>query len=139
MDRKPCFGDRVINTFAGAANPHREGVFVRSIHRLGKLNPGEWYQCTNGKGDFWEIDLRSLEIVSRASADEDRIRRETIEECAKLCEVQVQRPAGYHGAWEGYGASMGDKTGTECAIAIRALAEPLSESHPVVPDAKEGE
>ena len=59
----------------------------------------------------------------RHKADEERIRRETIEECAKLCEVQVQRPAGYHGAWEGYGASMGDKTGTECAIAIRALAE----------------
>ena len=51
------------------------------------------------------------------------IRRKTIEECAKLCEEQVQRPAGYHGSWEGYGPSMGDKTGTECAIAIRALAE----------------
>ena len=51
------------------------------------------------------------------------IRRKTIEECAKLCEGQVQRPAGYNGAWEGYGPSMGDKTGTECAIAIRALAE----------------
>jgi len=82
MDRKPCFGDRVINTFAGAANPHREGVFVRSINRLGKLNHGEWYQCTNGKGDFWEIDPRSLEIVSRASADEERIRREERERCA---------------------------------------------------------
>ena len=50
-------------------------------------------------------------------------RNATLEDCAKLCEKKVARPAGYHGQWEGYGASMGDKTGTECAIGIRSMKE----------------
>ena len=43
------------------------------------------------------------------------------ERCAELCEEQVKRPAGYHGQWEGHGSWMDDKTGPECALAIRAL------------------
>ena len=50
-------------------------------------------------------------------------RNETIEECAKLCEEKTLRHAGYHGRWEGYGPWMGDKTGAECAMSIRALTE----------------
>jgi len=86
--------------------------------------------CPTGAPQCWITPQTGFMLSERAAiaawnlrADEESIRRETIEECAKLCEVQVQRPAGYHGAWEGYGASMGDKTGTECAIAIRALSE----------------
>ena len=45
------------------------------------------------------------------------------ERCAKLCEVEVRREAGYHGQWEGYGTwvGMGSKTGEECAADIRAM------------------
>ena len=120
MDRKPCFGDRVINTFAGAANPHREGIFVRSIHRLGKLNPGEWYQCTNGKGDFWEIDPRSLEIVSRASADEDRIRRDAFLDGVERVATLVP---GRHYK-EHKGRLLGDVPMEAVLDCLRALAGP---------------
>lgn len=44
-----------------------------------------------------------------------------LEVAAKTCEQQVQRPAGYQGNWEGYGDHMGDRTGAECAAAIRAM------------------
>lgn len=50
-----------------------------------------------------------------------RVVRATLELAAKACEAKVQRPAGYGGQWEEYGPWMGDKTGTECAAAIRAL------------------
>ena len=56
----------------------------------------------------------------RPKADEERIRRETIDGVFSLL-------------YE-FSVDLDD----DCERAIRALAEPLSESHPVVPDAKEG-
>jgi hypothetical protein len=51
------------------------------------------------------------------------IRERALAEAAALCRVQVRRPPGYGGQWEGYGESMGDKTGPECAAEIEALAK----------------
>lgn len=49
--------------------------------------------------------------------------REAFEKAAKVCEVKVRRDCEYGGRWGGYGDFDGDKTGPECAAAIRALAE----------------
>ncbi|WP_323870033.1 hypothetical protein [Xenorhabdus szentirmaii] len=54
--RKPEFGDYMRNPWAGEGNPHRDGYFVKSKRVTGKLNPGLWYQMTDKKGKFWEID-----------------------------------------------------------------------------------
>ncbi len=40
---------------------------------------------------------------------------------AAYCDTKVERPAGYWGQWKGYGDSMGDKTGPECAAYIRKI------------------
>lgn len=50
---KPKFGERVENPVAGPANPRRIGMFVRTVRRSGRLNPGTWWQLTDGQGDFW--------------------------------------------------------------------------------------
>ncbi|MDE9566302.1 hypothetical protein KKI93_20220 [Xenorhabdus bovienii] len=54
--RKPQFGDHMRNPWAGEINPHRDGYFVRARRVTGKFNPGLWYQMTDKKGKFWEID-----------------------------------------------------------------------------------
>ncbi|OTA15016.1 hypothetical protein Xbed_03627 [Xenorhabdus beddingii] len=54
--RKPVFGDHMRNPWAGESNPNRDGYFVRSRRVTGKLNPGLWYEMTDKRGRFWEID-----------------------------------------------------------------------------------
>jgi hypothetical protein len=51
---KPVFGERVRNTMAGDGNPQRDGMYVRTIRRTGRLNHGTWYEITDGKGAFWQ-------------------------------------------------------------------------------------
>jgi len=108
--------------------PHCGGVAVTEHATFRNPDQNRCAIVCEGCGAYGGPALGSDRDIVAAMATElwntrPDIRRKTIEECAKLCEGQVQRPAGYNGAWEGYGPSMGDKTGTECAIAIRALAE----------------
>ena len=56
-----------------------------------------------------------------APVDAKAIRAEALEEAAKMCEVKVKRPADYGGRFGGYGDFYGEKTGSECAAAIRGL------------------
>jgi hypothetical protein len=50
------FGDIVENGWASERNPTRVGFFVREGHRpLGRMNPGRYWQITDGKGKFWEL------------------------------------------------------------------------------------
>ena len=51
------------------------------------------------------------------------IRERALAEAAALCRVQVRRPPGYGGQWEGYGGEHGLKTGPECAAEIRSAGE----------------
>jgi len=53
--RKPKFGDRMRNPWAGEGNPQRDGYFVREGRRTGNLNPGRYYEFTDGNGKFWEL------------------------------------------------------------------------------------
>lgn len=50
---RPKFGDAYLNTQASESNPRREGMFVQVVRRSGRLNPGVWWQITDGNGDFW--------------------------------------------------------------------------------------
>lgn len=59
----PMFGATVTNHYASEINPHRVGYFVRATRVTGRLNPGVWWQITDGRGDFWEVspDARRLQ------------------------------------------------------------------------------
>lgn len=48
------FGQTVINPWAARSNPTRVSFFIRKIHRSGRMNPGIWYECTDGKGKVWQ-------------------------------------------------------------------------------------
>jgi hypothetical protein len=54
--RTPKFGDMMRNPWASESNPQRDGYFVRSTRRTGRMNPGLWYQMTGRNGKFWEVD-----------------------------------------------------------------------------------
>ena len=64
----------------------------------------------------------SMELLAELDAQMAAVQSER-EECAKVCEVKINRESGYGGQWEGYGSHMGDMTGPECAAAIRARGE----------------
>lgn len=55
----PKFGDRIRGNFASESNPQRDGYFVRVVRRTGRLNPGVWYECTDGKGNFWYYEAKN--------------------------------------------------------------------------------
>lgn len=65
------FGDIVINHSAGDGNPHKRSIVVRVGHRSGRLNPGRYVECTDGKGDFWQYGGpdEKLEVVGTVLAD----------------------------------------------------------------------
>ena len=51
---QPAFGEWVENTVASPSNPIRFGRFVRVVRRPhGRMNPGKWWEVTDGKGEFW--------------------------------------------------------------------------------------
>lgn len=58
------FGKTIVRSiYASEDNPHRDGLFVEIIRRRGKFNPGVWVRVTDGKTDFWEYPIGSVEIV----------------------------------------------------------------------------
>lgn len=73
---RPVFGAWFRNLYASENNPTRTGMYVETIRRRGKMNPGRWYRLTDGKGAFWEVlakDLVKLD-ATRANAMIDRSR-----------------------------------------------------------------
>ena len=40
--------------WASETNPIRDGYYVETVYRSGKLNPGTWYRLTDCNGGFWE-------------------------------------------------------------------------------------
>lgn len=42
------FGDVIINHYASLGNPHRIGIVVKK---------SKYLLCTNGKGDYWNVEL----------------------------------------------------------------------------------
>jgi hypothetical protein len=74
MDKKveqPKFGDWMRNTHASADNPIRDGHYVRTITRTGRvMNPGTCYELTDGKGKFWQTSPEFL-VASPAASEQE--------------------------------------------------------------------
>jgi len=63
------FGETVIeNPWASDDNPQKRGVYVRTHHKRGRLNPGIWVELTDGEGHFWQIPIESVKVVKRGDA-----------------------------------------------------------------------
>jgi hypothetical protein len=62
----PRFGDWVRGIYASETNPIRDGMYVETIRRTGRTNPGKWYRLTDGKGKFWEFEAKSTIMLSAA-------------------------------------------------------------------------
>lgn len=54
---RPRFGDTIENGWASEDNPTRVGIFVREGRRTGRLNPGRYFEVTDGNGKFWELPV----------------------------------------------------------------------------------
>lgn len=61
---KPSFGQWFKNVWASDDNPLRFGAYVRTIVRRGRFNPGTYYELTDTKGKFWEIEWNGLYPLS---------------------------------------------------------------------------
>lgn len=59
----PVFGQRINCVHASDDNPNKFGYFVRAFRRVGKMNPGLYWQCTDGKGYLWEIESKYAAIA----------------------------------------------------------------------------
>ena len=55
---KPQFGDWLRGIYASEDNPQRDGIYVETIIRKGRMNPGTYYRLTDGKGNFWEYEAK---------------------------------------------------------------------------------
>lgn len=69
----PKFGDRITNPYASDDNPRKTGFFVREYRQKGKLNPGWFYEITDGKGKFWSTSKKAF---SEARKELDRLEGE---------------------------------------------------------------
>lgn len=63
--RGPRFGERLRGIHASSENPQRDGYYVETIRRTGRLNPGKWYRITDGKGRFWEYPHDGVEFLGQ--------------------------------------------------------------------------
>jgi hypothetical protein len=64
----PRFGDRMRGIYASESNPQRDGFYVETIRRRGRLNKGSSYRLTDGNGRFWEYPVDSVVLIARATA-----------------------------------------------------------------------
>ena len=86
---EPKLGEWLRGIYASETNPHRDGMYVRTIHRNG-MNAGKGYQCTDGKGNFWEYPAQSVERIPDTRA----LAREADKPCEiHSCSYYCDRPA----------------------------------------------
>ena len=57
--RVPKFGELMRGVWASKSNPQRDGMFVRTVRRTGRVNAGTWHELTDGKGKFWQYEAKS--------------------------------------------------------------------------------
>lgn len=67
--KRPKFGDWIRGNYASEENPNRDGMFVRVIHTKGRLNPGIWYELTDGNGKFWRYEGKDTTRLPRPAID----------------------------------------------------------------------
>ena len=62
--RAPRFGEMLRGVWASEGNPHRDGMFVRTVRKTGRMNPGIWHELTDGKGAFWRYEAKSTVFLT---------------------------------------------------------------------------
>lgn len=62
--RPPKFGEWMRGVWASKSNPHRDGMFVRTVRRTGRVNNGTWHELTDGKGNFWQYEAKSTVFLT---------------------------------------------------------------------------
>ena len=62
-DPTPRFAQWVRNAQASADNPQRDGRFVRVVRVRGGINPGVWFEMTDGHGNFWQIRASNALLI----------------------------------------------------------------------------
>lgn len=80
--RTPKYGDRLRGIHASESNPQRDGFYVETVRRTGRMNAGKSYRLTDGKGHFWEYPAESTEPVDatpRTPGLEETVVREAVE------------------------------------------------------------
>jgi len=61
MPDAPTFGEWFTGIYASDENPHKHGMYVRTVRRTGRvMNPGTTYELTDGNGAFWEYPVGSV-------------------------------------------------------------------------------
>lgn len=67
MKIEPVFGERLRGIYASIDNPQRDGFYVRTVRRTGFMNPGKFYEITDGKGHFWWYPAEGVRVLDRSS------------------------------------------------------------------------
>lgn len=62
--RIPVFGEWMRGIWASDQNPQRDGMYVKTIRRSGRFNPGTFYELTNGRGSFWTYPDASTVFIA---------------------------------------------------------------------------
>ena len=63
---EPKFGEWLRGIYASESNPRRDGMYVRTIIRRGRMNPVKFYEVTDGNGAFWMYPAQSVERIAAA-------------------------------------------------------------------------
>ena len=62
---KMRFGETIIeNIYASDDNPLKRGVYVRTIRRTGRMNPGVYIEVTDRNGEFWQLSIECIRVVT---------------------------------------------------------------------------
>lgn len=106
--REPRFGDIITNGWASEDNPTRVGLFVREGRRTGRMNPGRYFEVTDGEGKFWELPLGrdhkitvrpAVDRLSAALAEKENSGPQTPVVCERSQEASSSTPAPSASEW----------------------------------------
>lgn len=67
--REPAFGEWMRGIHASVDNPIRDGMYVKTIVRTGRLNPGKFYELTDGKGRFWQFPAEGTVFIAKQESE----------------------------------------------------------------------
>lgn len=94
---EPKFGEWLRGIYASESNPRRDGMYVRTIIRRGRMNPGKFYEVTDGNGNFWVYPAQSVERIAAALRSAQGPQWQPIETAPRDgTRIMV---ANAHGAW----------------------------------------
>jgi len=88
-EREPKFGERMRGIYASVKNPQRDGFYVETIRRTGKMNAGKGYRLTDGHGDFWEYPAESTILRGSTPAESPRFLRTIV---CSACAMEDDEP-----------------------------------------------